>query len=202
MEFLTDAQVAAYGRFEGVPSRADLERFFFLDDAGKSLIGDRRGDHNRLGFMLQATTVRFVGLFLEDPLEVPWPVVEYLAGQLEIDASCVKRYTERPKTVYEHAWEIRQAYGFRVFEDEQVTVEFRRFLDGRAWTHAQGPVTTPCQTPLRCDTDHCRHVADVDPLRPYPSAIPDSYPSVTLAPWDAYPSAWPKWGPLPPRCWT
>ena len=103
----TDAQVAAYGRFEGVPSRADLERFFFLDDADKSLIGDRRGDHNRLGLMLQATTVRFVGLLLEDPLEVPWPVVEYLAGQLEIDASCVKRYTERPKTVYEHAWEIR-----------------------------------------------------------------------------------------------
>jgi hypothetical protein len=28
MEFLTDAQVARYGRFDGVPSRADLERFF------------------------------------------------------------------------------------------------------------------------------------------------------------------------------
>src|SRR5664279_4319692 len=28
MEFLTDAQVAGYGRFDGVPSRADLERFF------------------------------------------------------------------------------------------------------------------------------------------------------------------------------
>jgi len=30
MEFLTDTQVAGYGRFDGVPSRADLERFFFL----------------------------------------------------------------------------------------------------------------------------------------------------------------------------
>jgi len=28
LDFLTDAQVAGYGRFEGVPSRADLERFF------------------------------------------------------------------------------------------------------------------------------------------------------------------------------
>src|SRR5664280_2195886 len=32
MESLTDAQkVAGHGRFDGVPSRADLERFFFLD---------------------------------------------------------------------------------------------------------------------------------------------------------------------------
>lgn len=42
MEFLTGAQVAGYGRFDGVPSRADLERFFVLDDADKDLIGDRR----------------------------------------------------------------------------------------------------------------------------------------------------------------
>jgi Domain of unknown function (DUF4158) len=118
VEFLTDAQ-AAYGRFDGVPPRADLERFFLLDDADKTLIGDRRGDHNRLGFMLQATTVRYLGVFLEDPLDVPWPVVEYLAAQLGIaDVSCVKRYTARAKTAYEHAWEIRDAYGFRAFEDD------------------------------------------------------------------------------------
>lgn len=49
MDFLTDAQVAAYGRFDGVPSRPDLERLLFLDDVDKYLIGDRRGDHNRLG---------------------------------------------------------------------------------------------------------------------------------------------------------
>lgn len=140
MEFLTDAQVAGYGCFDGVPSRADLERFFLLDDADKDLLGDRRGDHNRLGLMLQATTVRFVGRFLEDPLDVPWPVVEYLAGQLGIaDASCVKRYTDRAMTGYEHTWQIRKAHGFRVFDDAAVLAEFRQFLDGRAWTHAEGP---------------------------------------------------------------
>ena len=142
MEFLTGAQVAGYGCFDGVPSRADLERFFLLDDADKDLIGDRRGDHNRLGFVLQATTVRYVGRFLEDPLDVPWAVVEYLAGQLGIaDASCVKRYTDRAMTAYEHSWQIRQAYGFRVFDDAAVTAESRQFLDGRAWTHAEGPST-------------------------------------------------------------
>jgi hypothetical protein len=140
LDFLTDAQVAGYGRFDGVPSRPDLERFFFLDDVDKDLIGDRRGDHNRLGFVVQATTVRYLGVFLEDPLDVPWVVVDYLATQLEIeDSSCVKRYTARLKTAYEHAWEIREAYGFAVFEDEEVAAGFRVFLDGRAWTNSEGP---------------------------------------------------------------
>ncbi len=65
-------------------------------------------------------TVRSPGLFLEDPLVVPWPVVEYLAEHLRLeDASCVKRYTERQMTAYEHAWEVRDAYGYRQFEDAE-----------------------------------------------------------------------------------
>jgi hypothetical protein len=48
---------------------------------------------------VQICTVRYIGLFLEDPLEVPWPVVEYLAQQLGTnDPSCVKQYVERAKT--------------------------------------------------------------------------------------------------------
>jgi hypothetical protein len=35
VEFLTDDQAAGYGRFTGEPSRAELERFFFLDDTDR-----------------------------------------------------------------------------------------------------------------------------------------------------------------------
>ena len=78
---------------------ADLERFFHLDDADRDLIASRRGGHNRLGFAVQLGTVRFLGTFLVDPLDVPWGVVEYLAGQLGIaDSLVVKRYTERVAT--------------------------------------------------------------------------------------------------------
>jgi len=123
------------------PTRPELERFFYLDDVDRELIGKRRGDHNRLGFALQMCTVRYLGLFLEDPLDVPWPVVEYLAEHLGVeDASCVKRYTERLKTAYEHAWEIRDAYGYYQFEDHEWGRKFRTFLHGRAWTAAEGPM--------------------------------------------------------------
>ncbi|MEU4828701.1 DUF4158 domain-containing protein, partial [Actinomadura sp. NPDC023710] len=77
---------------------------------------------------------------------MPWPVVDYLAGQLEIgDPSQVKRYVVRPQTAYDHAWMIRDAYGYRVFEDRESWQErvlakrFLTFLHGRAWTHSEGP---------------------------------------------------------------
>ena len=141
VEFLTDEQAEAYGRFVEEPTRPELERFFFLDDVDRELIGKRRGDHNRLGFALQMCTVRYLGLFLEDPLDVPWPVIAYLAEHLGVeDPSRVKQYTERLKTAYEHAWEIRDAYGYHQFEDREWGRKFRAFLHGRAWTHAEGPV--------------------------------------------------------------
>ncbi len=88
VDFLSDEQAAGFGRFPDEVSAEDLERFCWLDDADLSVVGRRRGMHNRLGFAVQLTAVRVVGRFLTDPRAGPWPVVDSLAGQLGIaDAS-------------------------------------------------------------------------------------------------------------------
>jgi hypothetical protein len=51
-----------------------------------------------------------------------------------------RRYTEREKTAYEHAWEIEHAFGYHKYDDPGWSRKFRTFLYGRAWTHAEGPV--------------------------------------------------------------
>nr|WP_234535294.1 DUF4158 domain-containing protein [Streptomyces shenzhenensis] len=142
VELLTYEQAASYGKFSEEPIRPELERFFFLDDEDRKLIAKRRGDHSRLGSALRMCTVCYIGRFLpDDPPDVPWVVIEHLAAQLGVgDVSCVKRYTERKPTAYEHAWEIRDAYEYREYEDAEWSRRFRTFLPGRAWTHAEGPV--------------------------------------------------------------
>jgi hypothetical protein len=138
VEFLSDDEVAGYGRFSGVPARVDRERVFFLDDMDKELIAKRRGAHNRLGFALQMTTVRWLGTFLTEPLDVPSEVVAYLAGQLGIgDPSCVSLYLERRTTRFEHVELIKDAYGLKEFAEFEKYLE--AWVDARAWTTGDGP---------------------------------------------------------------
>ncbi len=83
--------------------------------------------------------MRYVGTFLDDPLEgVPVVLVDYLAEQLGIaDPSCVKFYGERENTRLAHVREIRQADGWREFTE--VEAELGEWIEGQAWTTGDGP---------------------------------------------------------------
>jgi TnpA family transposase len=136
--FLSEEQVARYGRFAGEPSAGELERFFRLDEQAWVLIAQKRRDHNRLGFAVQWGTVRTLGRFLAQPADVPATAVAFVADQLKItDASCITEYGQRGPTQHEHAREIRRECGYREFAEGEA--ELRAFVATRAWATDEGP---------------------------------------------------------------
>lgn len=63
VDFLTDKQKESYRIF---PKTLDLEilhKYFDVDDYDRSLIANCRRNYNKLGYTLQLTTVRFLGIF-------------------------------------------------------------------------------------------------------------------------------------------
>ena len=84
-------------------------------------------------------TVRSLGTFLEDPLDVPGGVLDFVAGQQlgMADPSKVKRYIEREHTRFDHQWEIRKDRGYREFGDAEE--EFTEWAAARSRATGDGP---------------------------------------------------------------
>ena len=103
------------------------------------LLRGKRRDENRLGFAVQLGTVRMLGTVLgEDPAAVPAAVAAFVAEQLEIpDPACLRAYAERPKTAYEHQWEIRRKCDYHEFSEGEA--DLRAFLAARVWALEEGP---------------------------------------------------------------
>ncbi|HYD55851.1 MAG TPA: DUF4158 domain-containing protein, partial [Burkholderiales bacterium] len=139
VSFLTAEQERRYGRFNGVPTQEQLDRYFHLDDADLTMIRRRRWDHMRLGFAVQLGTVRFLGTFLVDPTEVPIAVATTLAQRIGIaDPGCLARYREGTAR-WQHAAEIRQAYGYREFTVPSAQWRLLRWLYALCWTGTDRP---------------------------------------------------------------
>lgn len=119
-------------------SRVELERFCYLDDEDRRLVAARRRGYNRLGFAVQVVTVRYLGMFLSDPIDVPVELVAYLAEQLEIeDPSCLGEYMVRRTTRFEHQAEIEAAYGLVGFGESEA--DLAAWIADQAWITGDGP---------------------------------------------------------------
>ena len=120
-----------FGKYIGSPSNDQLSLYFHLNDDDKSLIETMRRPSTKLGFAVQLGTVRFLGVFPKDFMEIPLEIFQYLAAQLSIDPNEIYSYT-RQATQFQHTKIIREQYGYRGFADPDVEIYLSKWLSNRS----------------------------------------------------------------------
>jgi TnpA family transposase len=139
VDFLSKNQREGYGRYNGAPSPDDLARYFHLDDEDLSLIAQKRGTHNRLGFAVQLGTVRYLGAFLDDLLAVPSSVIDTFVKQLYITETIDLQTYATGVQRRQHAIEIRTHYSYAEITDQQIGFRLTRWLYALCWTGTDRP---------------------------------------------------------------
>jgi TnpA family transposase len=96
-------------------SQDDLVRFYTFNESDIALIRKRRGDANRLGFAVQLALLRYPGYAWASDMQLPSPIIEWIARQARVDAGAWAKYGERDETRREHFQELRTYLGLSTF---------------------------------------------------------------------------------------
>lgn len=137
VDFLTSEQLQRYGQYPGEPTTEQLNGYFYLNDFDLTLVKQKRDATTRLGFALQLCTVRFLGTFLNDPLDLPAVVLEFVASQLNEDVPAELGAYQFSRTRWDHRQEIMQHYGYRDFSNKPHHWRLVRWLYTRTWLSSE-----------------------------------------------------------------
>ena len=107
---LTGVQLA--GLLALPTTEAELARHWALGDADLAAVGQRRRDHNRLGFALQLCVLRYPGRQLRPGEVVPERTLRFVAEQVGAAPEAIAAYGTRAQTRSVHLNELREAFGF------------------------------------------------------------------------------------------
>jgi TnpA family transposase len=90
------------------PSTDDeLIRHYTFSEPDLSVIHQRRGHHNRLGFAVQLCYLRYPGFALPTDAEPPASLLNIVGRQLRIEPDIWPQYAQRPETRREHLLELQ-----------------------------------------------------------------------------------------------
>ena len=113
------------------PTPDQLAKCFYLSTENKRLILEQDEAHNCLGMGIQLGVLRFLGMFLENPTDVPRVIVTTIASQLEItNFRILKRYLKRRQTRFDHRTKLRAYLGLKTFDRLEI-LHLLRFVYAR-----------------------------------------------------------------------
>ncbi len=119
---LTPAERASLLAFPATDD--ELIRHYTFLEPDLSVIRQRRGDHNRLGFAVQLCCLRYPGFVLPPGMEPPASLLNVVGRQLRIEPGVWSQYAQRPQTRREHVVELQAWLGLTAFSISH----YRRFV--------------------------------------------------------------------------
>jgi TnpA family transposase len=113
VQLFTQAERARRNRFPETIAYEDLVAFFTLSQRDLDSIPRYSAAHNRLGYVLQLCTLRFMGFVPDDLATAPPAAVAFLAQQLEVDPEVLPAYGARAHTRQDHLHAAQVHLGYR-----------------------------------------------------------------------------------------
>ena len=92
-----------------------LGTYYTFSKYDLKIINRHRRDENRIGFALQLALLRYPGWSYTHLKSIPKSVIGYIAKQLGVRSTAIRKYPQRENTLWQHMKEIRTEYGYKLF---------------------------------------------------------------------------------------
>lgn len=112
-ELLTSDQRNMFVSIPDDMNEHDIEMHYTFTSEDLGFINKHRRDHNRLGVALQLAVLRYPGWTLFQIKDIPSPILDYIAKQIDVSPQEYTQYAKRVATRNEHLEELRQHYGYQ-----------------------------------------------------------------------------------------
>lgn len=96
----------------------EIVKYYTFSPYDISIINKHRRDYNRLGFAIQLALLRNPGCSLSFITNIPTNVLNYIAGQIQVNPKEFDLYAKRENTKLEHLQEIKKIYEFRNYNEK------------------------------------------------------------------------------------
>lgn len=99
-------------------SKEDITKYYTFNEKDIAEIRKHRGDYNKIGFAVQLGVLRHKGWTLSNINKLPIQILEYIGGQINISPKEFEKYFNRRNTIFDHQKEIRETFGYVLFDEK------------------------------------------------------------------------------------
>ncbi len=108
---------------------SEMSKYYLLSEADLSIISQKRGNHNKLGFAILLCFMRYPGISFNTDTQILKETIKFISEQLKIlEHNNWRNYFNREQTRREHLVELQSLFGFEIFNNSHYQLMLRELL--------------------------------------------------------------------------